>query len=148
MSLTVPLTPFLVQEDTDENKNNIAEAESTNTDIVDETIKDNKEVENNEVDVGGPDHLSPGEIPSRKHAEQRFVSNSIKTFDYGFFHFCSFLREKELTDSDLFKMVKRSIATLESSQVDNIKPGKFSHKIKEWFQNFHVKKVLHLIAAN
>ena len=70
-----PINLFLLQEDTDENKNDITEAESPDTDVVDETMKGDKEVENNEVDVGGSDHLSPGEIPSRKHAEQRFVSN-------------------------------------------------------------------------
>merc|ERR1712180_300896 len=59
-------------------------------------------------DDDGP---KPGEVPTKEQAEKR---------------------EQELTDTPLFHMVKKSIATLDSQTVDAIKPGaaKNPHNVK------------------
>ena len=54
-------------------------------------------------DLEDPDHPSPHGPPSKKAAEYR---------------------ESQLTNTPLFEMVKASIATLDSAQVESIAPGR------------------------
>jgi len=90
-------------EDNNSSEAEIIVEEEEKEDTIDNNVEEEKvepPIEENEEDNEIP--LGPGQVPSRKSAERK---------------------ENELTSSELFTMVKRSISTLDTAIVENIKPG-------------------------
>merc|ERR1711962_6868 len=88
--------------------NEVDEEEEEEEEVIvdeDEDTDDNngtdEEDQDEENEIG--DKPKRGEVPTKKQAEER---------------------EAELTDTDLFRMVKKSISTLQTPKVEQIKPGR------------------------
>merc|ERR1719244_97974 len=85
--------------------NEVDEEEEEQEEVIVEEDEDNNDTDEEDQDEENEIEDKPkrGEVPTKKQAEER---------------------EAELTDTDLFRMVKKSISTLQTPKVEQIKPGR------------------------